>query len=111
MNKRGMEMTMGIVISMILGLIILVILIIFVQQQFAKTGKRYGEFEKEAEISPEKCQSIILGRYCVLAGKCVDTTGKSMKIDLPPGTTQWADCGNQKDPKLKDKPECCPVSI
>jgi len=103
MNKKAMEMTTGVVISMVLGLIILVILIIFVQQQFTKTGKRYGELEKETEIAPDKCQSIIMGRYCVESGKCGD------KIITPP-PSGWADCGNQKDPKLAGKRECCPIS-
>ncbi len=90
-QKKGMEMTVGVIISIVLGLIVLVILIILIQQQVTKGGERYTEFGKEAEFAPDRCQSIIHGRFCSEPTKC---TGQYIEKASPTGT--WTDCKTPK---------------
>ena len=85
-HKKGMDMTIGVIISIVLGLIVLVILIVMIQQQVAKGSARYDEFGKEAEYAPDRCQSIIYGRFCTQASKC---TGQ---FEPKPA---WTDCKSQ----------------
>ena len=95
MMKKGMEMAMGTIVAIVLGLIILVILIIFAQQQVSKGSTKLGEIGKESEYAADKCQSIIKGTFC--SDKCDESAGyKDMKS--PTGT--WVDC---KAPKTL----CC----
>ncbi len=97
MRKRGLEMATGTIIAIVLGLIILVILIIFAQQQVAKGGQKFEEIGKEAEYAADKCQSIIKGTFC--AASC----GEGYESFSSPAG-KWADCGQGK---LAGKPTCC----
>ena len=99
-NKRGLEMAMGTIVAIVLGLIILIILIIFAQRQVTKGGEKLGEIGKEAEYAADKCQSIIKGTFCAAAGKR-DPKKYDEKSSSPAGP--WIDCGKT----LKDKPVCC----
>ncbi|MBW2970045.1 hypothetical protein KY319_02885 [Candidatus Woesearchaeota archaeon] len=86
-NKKAMEMTIGTIIAIVLGLIVLVILVIFIQQQVTKSGQKIGTLEGESEYAPDKCQSIIKGTFC--ADKCDSAAGYEKK-NSPTGT--WSDC-------------------
>jgi len=90
-NKKGLEMATGTIIAVVLGLIILVILIVFVQQQVTKGGKKFETLGAETNISADKCQSIIKGTFC--AANCDSAAGYEEKKS-PTGT--WSDCGNNK---------------
>jgi len=46
MHKKALEMAMGTIVAIVLGLIVLIILIIFVQQQVTKSSGKLGEIEK-----------------------------------------------------------------
>ena len=98
MNKRALEMATGTIIAIVLGLIILVILIIFAQQQVAKGGKKLDVIGKKAEYSADRCQSIVLGRFC--AGSCASPGNEYEQVNPPPGG--WTDCA-----KLSGKSACC----
>ncbi|MEM3154641.1 MAG: hypothetical protein QW165_03705 [Candidatus Woesearchaeota archaeon] len=97
MNKKGLELTTGTIVAIVLGLIILVILVIFAQQQVAKGGKQFGEIQKEAEYGPDKCQSIIKGTFC--ASTC-DPAKYTTQSTAPTGQP-WTDC------KSKNLQVCC----
>ncbi len=99
MMKKGMEMAMGTIVAIVLGLIILVILIIFAQQQVSKGSKNLGEIGKESEYAADKCQSIIKGTFC--AASC----GEGYESFNSPSGTGWADCGKAKG--LESKGSCC----
>ena len=99
MNKKALEMAMGTIVAVVLGLIVLVILIIFVQQQVAKGGQKIGTIEQEAEFAVDKCQSLIKGTFCSKEA----CTGEYENNPAPPGG--WADCGKTKE--LEDKKNCC----
>jgi len=100
-NKKAIEMATSTIIAIVLGLIILIILIIFAQQQVSKSGKKLDVISEEADIAPNKCASLVMGRYCVKSGECKDKSGADKTITTPAGG--WLDCG--KDPS--DKPDCC----
>ena len=98
MNKKGLEMATGTIIAIVLGLIILVILIIFAQQQVTKSQKKLDTFGDQADISADRCQSIISGRFCSSA-----CTGNYTEAPNPPAGT-WSDCGVGT---LASKSRCC----
>ena len=102
MNKKAFEMATSTIIAIVLGLVILIIAIVLVQQQVSKSGQKIGKIEQEAELEPNKCASLVLGRYCIEAGQCKDDKGASKAIPAPPGG--WSDCGKDK---LTSKPDCC----
>lgn len=102
MHKRGLEMAMGTIVAMVLGLVILIILIIFAQQQVSKSSQKLGEIGKESEYAADRCQSIIKQTSCT--DKCLETAGYK-EIKSPTG--KWTDCGNPQNEKLKNKPICC----
>ncbi len=95
MNKRALEMATGTIIAIVLGLIVLFILVIFIQQQVTKSSQKLGTIEGEAEFAPDKCQSIIRGTFC--AKEC----GKEYE-SFPSPTGTWKDCA-----KTEDKKNCC----
>ena len=95
-GKKGLEMATGTIIAIVLGIIILVIMIIFAQQQVTKSSKKLDTFGDQAEISYDKCQSILTGRIC--AASC---TNGYQQVPPPPG--RWSDCGKT----IKDKSNCC----
>lgn len=80
-------MAMGTIVALVLGLIILIILIIFAQQQVGKSSEKLGEISKESEYAPDKCQSIIKGTFCTDA--CDEKAGYKPRLS-PTGT--WTDC-------------------
>jgi len=88
-NKKGLEMATGTVVAIILGLVILVILIVFVQQQVKKTSAQYGKIGEEADISEDKCSSIIQRSFC--SDQTCDTS-KGYKEK----TGMWKDCQSPK---------------
>ncbi len=96
MNKKAMEMAISTIITIVLGLIILIILIIFIQQQVSKGGKKLDVIGGEADVAPNKCASLVMGRYCVAKGQCqVENRDKA----IPPPAGGWADCPDK---------DCCP---
>lgn len=100
-GKKGIEMATNTIVMIVLGLIILVILIIFVQQQVTKSGKQYGQFGEEANIAADKCQSLVLGKFC--ASSCSDPKNQYKEVSPPPGG--WSDCGKAKG--FESKRACC----
>jgi len=99
MHKKGLEMAMCTIVALVLGLIVLIILIIFVQQQVTKSGTKLGEIEKESDYAADKCQSIIKGTFCT--DKCDETAGYKERKSP---TNAWTDCGQGK---LQGKGTCC----
>lgn len=89
MNKHAMEMATGTIVSIVLGLIILVILIIFAQQQVTKGGQKFEGIQSEADYAPDKCGSIIKGTFC--ADRCAQGY---KPISSPTG--KWKDCTSPK---------------
>jgi len=87
MNKKALEMAMGTIVAIVLGLIVLIILIIFVQQQVSKSSTKLGEIEKEADYAADKCQSIIKGTFCT--DECKESEGYKPR-NSPTG--KWKDC-------------------
>lgn len=102
-DKKGLEMATGTIVTIVLGLVILVILIIFVQQQVKRSSEKYEQFGQEAEISVGKCQSIVLGRFCAASCTSTDPKAKYEAVPIPPGG--WTDCGKVKG--LEGKGTCC----
>ncbi len=100
MHKKGLEMAMGTIVAIVLGLIVLIILIVFVQQQVSKSSSKLGEIEKEADYAADKCQSIIKGTFCT--SECKESEGYKTRTS-PTGT--WSDCGKAKG--LESKGICC----
>lgn len=98
MNKKGMEMATGTIIAIVLGLIVLVILVIFIQSKVSESGKKIGILEGEADYAPDKCQSMIKGTFC---SKTCDKEKYETKQASPTGKA-WTDCA-----KMDDKPNCC----
>lgn len=92
MNKKAMEMATGTIVAIVLGLIILVILIIFAQQQVTKGGQKFEQLGEEGEIRPDKCQSLIKGTFC--SNTC-DTTKYTTQARSPTGQP-WTDCVEKK---------------
>ena len=90
-NKRAIEMATSTIVTIVLGLIVLVILIIFVQQQVKKSSDKYGQFGEEANLAADKCQSIVMGKFC--SDNC--ETAKYDKIPNSPTGKPWSDCKGQ----------------
>lgn len=90
-EKRAMEMATGTIVMIVLGLVILIILIIFVQQQVTRSGKQYGQFGEEANMSVEKCASLIKGQFC--SNTC--DAAKYERATSSPAGKPWSDCKGQ----------------
>lgn len=90
-NKKGVEMATNTIVMIVLGLVILVILIIFVQQQFKKSSGKYEQFGEEANTSVEKCNSLIKGQFC--SNTC--DTAKYVTTPNSPAGKPWSDCKGQ----------------
>ena len=88
MKKKGVELAVGTVIMIVLGLAVLVILILVVRQQVTKGAKSYTEIGEQVTMSGG-CSNILEGRACV-KGSCPPD------MDTVSGT--WADC-NEKGQK------------
>jgi len=91
-DKKALEMATGTIVTIVLGLVILVILIIFVQQQVKKSEKGYGQFGEEANISADKCQSLVMGRFC--SNTC--DAAKYDPVTNSPTGKPWGDCVQKK---------------
>ena len=102
MNKKAFEMATSTIITIVLGLVILIIAIVLVQQQVSKSGQKIGKIEEESELEPNKCASLVLGRYCIESGQCKDDKGNIKTVPEPPGG--WTDCGKGQ---LTGKRDCC----
>ena len=107
MKKKGVEMAVGTVIMIVLGLIVLVILIIVVRQQVTRGAAKIGEIGEEVTTTGG-CFDLIQGMSCikVLTGRCP----KGMKAPSK-GQDGWADCIEKTD-KLRDRAQkgtyiCC----
>lgn len=87
-NKRAIEMATSTIVTIVLGLIILVILIVFVQQQVKRSSDKYGQFGEEANLAADKCQSIVMGKFC--SDTC--DTAKYVKVSTSPTGKPWNDC-------------------
>ena len=98
MNKKGLEMATGTIIAIVLGLIVLIILVIFIQSKVSESGKKIGTLESEADYAPDKCQSLIKGTFC--ASQC-DPNKYATEATAPTGKA-WTDCE-----KMQGKPVCC----
>jgi len=96
-SKKGLEMATGTVVAIILGLVILIILIVFVQQQVKTTSEKYGKIGEEADISADKCASILQGSFC--SDQACDTSKRyKEKIGM------WKDCLSPKHCCERPKP-------
>ncbi len=98
MNKKALEMATGTIIAIVLGLIVLVILVIFIQSKVTESGKKIGTLESEADYAPDKCQSMIKGTFC--AGSC--DIDKYTQLQKAPTGKEWTDCA-----KMQGKSYCC----
>ncbi len=77
------------IVAIVLGLIILVILAIFIQQQVTKGGKKFENISEQAGTEQDKCSSLIFGRFCT--DKACDTSKGYVEE-----AGMWKDCQSPK---------------
>ena len=94
MNKKGVEMTVGVIIAFILGLFVLGILIFIIQQQVTQSSKGYTEIRES--VTGTGCSNLLEGRSC-MPSPC-PTPPAPTTPPAPAGLTykdlgpDWPDC-------------------
>ncbi len=94
MNKKGMEPT-SIMVGLVLAILIISLMGWIIKDTLMKGRTTLKDVQKESELNPKRCASIILGQACFDTA-CTTTTGYK---DVPPPPGGWEDC---KTPK-----QCC----